>query len=182
MQMRDNSTIRRVSWIAILTGATLFGSLIFACATPFAALGALAALHLNRRDAFVLTGVNWAANQIVGYTCLNYPQSWDSFAWGAVIGIAALVATGAAVKAESMLRRTGWVQAALGTFVIAFAAYEGSLYAATAILPSGSGAFSAKVILYVLSVNGIAFVALLALQRAGLALGLAVPRHGAANA
>ncbi|HEY0283670.1 MAG TPA: hypothetical protein VGC27_13740 [Rhizomicrobium sp.] len=182
MHTPDSITIRRAGWIALLTGATVLGSFIFACATPFAALATLAAIHMNRRDAFMLMGVNWAANQIVGYTYLNYPQSWDSFAWGAAIGIAALAATGAAAGVESVLRRAGWVVAAIGAFAIAFAAYEGLLYAATAILPSGSGAFSARVVLYVLSVNGLAFIALLALQRAGLALGFAVPRRGAAAA
>lgn len=182
MQLSDSSATRRASWIAVLTGATILGSFIFACATPFAALSTLAALHLSRRDAFALVGVNWAANQIVGFTCLHYPQSGDSFAWGAVIGVAALAAAGAAVKVESVLRKTGWTQAALSTFIIAFAVYEGVLYAATAILPHGPEVFGAKVVLYVLSVNGIAFVALLVLQRAGLAMGIAIPRQSTANA
>jgi hypothetical protein len=53
----DRIDSRRVGWIRLLTIATVAGSFAFACATPFPALAALAALHMNRRDAFILTGV-----------------------------------------------------------------------------------------------------------------------------
>jgi hypothetical protein len=43
---------------------------------------------MRKREAFALTGANWFANQIIGYGCLHYPRTWDSFAWGAAIGIA----------------------------------------------------------------------------------------------
>jgi hypothetical protein len=62
---------RRVGWIALLTIAAVAGSFVFAYATPFPAIAALAALHVNRRDAFVLTGVMWIANQTVGYGFLQ---------------------------------------------------------------------------------------------------------------
>jgi hypothetical protein len=43
----------------------------FTCATPFAALSTAAVLNLNPRDAVVLTGAVWVANQFVGYTILR---------------------------------------------------------------------------------------------------------------
>ena len=80
----DSLGARRTGWIALLTVATIAGSLVFACATPFPALAALAALHMSRRDAFALTAVIWGANQIIGYGLLHYPQTWDSVAWGSL--------------------------------------------------------------------------------------------------
>jgi len=170
-----NELFRRAGWITLLTLATILGSFVFACATPFAALAALAALFLPRRDAFVLIGINWLANQMIGYGFLHYPQTWDSFAWGAAIGIAALVATEAGLGGESLGRRFGLASAAVMTFAISFAAYEFALFAATAVLPVGGG-FAPAVMLYVLEVNGVAFAGLLILQGLGRSLGLACSR------
>jgi hypothetical protein len=174
-----NQAARRASWIALLTGATIFGSFIFACATPFPALGALAALHMNRRDAFALTGINWAANQIIGYGFLHYPQSLESFAWGAWIGMAALAATAAAIATESFARRAGRLASAVPAFVIAVATYECVLYVATVFLPSEPGAFGFKIVLYIVEVNAFAFAGLIILQRIGRMTGIAAQReHG----
>jgi hypothetical protein len=82
----DRFGARRVGWIALLTIAAVAGSFIFACATPFPALATLAALHLHRRDAFILAGFVWIANQTIGCGFLHYPHTRDSFAWGIAIG------------------------------------------------------------------------------------------------
>jgi len=78
----------------VLTAAAILFSFAFACATPFPALTALAALHLRRSDALALTGIAWVANQAIGYGLLGYPQTWDSFAWGGVIGVSAFAGSG----------------------------------------------------------------------------------------
>jgi hypothetical protein len=82
---------RRWAWIALLGGASIGFSLIFACATPFVALVTLAALNMDRRDAFIVTGAVWLANQAVGYGVLDYPRTFDSYAWGGGIGVAVLL-------------------------------------------------------------------------------------------
>ena len=94
----DSLGARRIGWIALLTVATIAASLMFACATPFPALAVLAALHMNRRDAFALTAVIWGTNQIIGYGLLHYPQTWDSFAWGIAIGAGAMSGHGACFR------------------------------------------------------------------------------------
>jgi hypothetical protein len=177
----DNFAVRRAVWIAVLVAAAIGSSVVFACATPFAALAALAALHMNRRDAFIVSGVAWAANQIIGYGFLHYPHTLDSFGWGIAIGIAAIIATALAAVAGNALRPTGWALAVPASFAAAFAGYEISLFAATVVLPDSS-AFSLAVVLYILKVNVAAFVGLLVLQYAGARLGLALPRpsHGIA--
>jgi hypothetical protein len=166
--------VRRAGWIATLTVATIASTVIFACATPFAALAALAALYMNRRDAFIVTGLTWATNQVVGYGFLNYPHSWDSFAWGVAIGVGAILATSVA-QIGNGLRGFGWVLTALASFAVAFAGYEIVLYAATTVLPSDASAFSLPVVLYVLKINIVAFGGLLVLQHIGTRTGLALP-------
>jgi hypothetical protein len=173
----DGLGSRRAGWITLLTIATVAGSFVFACATPFPALAAVAALHMNRRDAFLLTGIIWFANQTVGYGFLHYPQTWDSFAWGGAIGAAAMIATGIAVGAERALRPSAWPLTMLVSFAAAFAGYEVALYAATAVLPSEPSVFGLAVMLYILEVNAIAFGGLLVLQYAGARIGLALPRQ-----
>src|SRR4051812_29768671 len=90
-----HSTARRTAWVVLLAGASVLTSFAFACATPFAALAALAALHLRRADAFGLVALAWLANQAIGYGFLHYPATWDSLAWGVMIGLATCTALAA---------------------------------------------------------------------------------------
>jgi hypothetical protein len=176
MPTPDNLAVRRAGWMVILTAATIASSLVFACATPFVALATLAALCMNRRDAFIVTGLTWVANQAVGYGFLHYPHTWDSFAWGIAIGVAAMIATALAVEVGSVLRRFGWLLTVLASFTAAFAGYEITLYTVTAVLPSDASAFSVAVVFYILKVNVVALGGLLALQYIGAWTGLAQPR------
>ena len=177
---KRNDIGKRGLWIVLLTGATIIGSFIFACATPFPALGALSALFMRRRDAFALTLINWSANQIIGYGFLHYPQNFDSFAWGGVIGASALLGTAAAIGVRNLSARAGWAISAVTCFIAAFVTYEVALFAATAFL-SDDGGFTAKVVVYVLEVNGLAFAGLLVLQGVGLSAGIAAsPRVSSA--
>jgi hypothetical protein len=95
------SEARRWLWILLLTGASVFVTLGMACATPFAALATLAALHMSRRDGLALIGLAWLADQAVGYGLLGYPRTADGVAWGVTLALAAvlaLVAAGAVVR------------------------------------------------------------------------------------
>ena len=167
-----NELGKRSFWIALLTGATIVGSFVFACATPFPALGALAALFVRKRDAFALTILNWLANQIVGYGFLHYPQDFNSYAWGLVIGVSALIGTAAAVGTRRLVAHVGWMVSAVACFIAAFAAYEMALYAATPFL-GDDGGFTVKIVAYVAEINGLAFAGLLVLQAIGLTTGTA---------
>lgn len=70
-----NTAIRRSLWIVLVIVSSIGFSFALACATPFAALGTLAALHMRRRDLLVMVGLAWLANQIIGYGFLAYPQT-----------------------------------------------------------------------------------------------------------
>lgn len=172
MTLNKNDIAQRALWAAILATATIGGSYVFACAMPFAALAALAAIYLPRRDGAILIVAAWAANQLIGYCVLDYPRNFDSFAWGGVMGIAALLTLGAGWAVERWV--TQREAALVSVFIICFAAYEVLLTAATLILPAGGG-FEVAVYEYVAVVNALAFIGLLALQGAGRLTGLASP-------
>lgn len=152
-------TTKRTLWIVLLTLSSVALSLIFACATPFAAFGTLAALNMRRSDAVILTLVVWLANQAVGYGLLHFPQTWDSFAWGAAIGIAALLATGAAIAVQRRVSSAAFVGLVLA-FVSAFTVYELTLYAASFVLPGSEAAFAWPVVADILKVNALTLLGL----------------------
>ena len=84
---------RCLVWLGLLISASVAFSLGLACATPFAAFAAAAALTLSRRDALVLVTSVWFANQVVGFTALHYPWTANTFAWGIALGVVAVLAT-----------------------------------------------------------------------------------------
>jgi hypothetical protein len=83
-------------WSAVLGLTAILGSYGFACVFPFAAIAALAAVTLPVRRAVILVLAVWGANQIVGFTLMQYPHDAQAYAWGAVILTAAMAALWAA--------------------------------------------------------------------------------------
>ena len=186
LQQPDTQLAKRFAWGGILTVLTVASTLAVACGTPFAALAALAALYLPRRDAFVLITVNWLANQAIGFGLLHYPLNWDCYRGGIDLGIAALLSTMAALLAQRALQNLATTVRAIGAFIVAFVAYEAALFL---LSPGGSSAdFAAPVVLYILYVNAVAFVGLLLFKAVAAALGFmpikydAAVRRGEANA
>jgi hypothetical protein len=159
-------------WIALVAGSSVLFSLALACATPFAALATIAGARMRARQALALIVVAWLANQAVGYLALGYPRTWDSFAWGAAIGIAAMLAV---LPAAVLIRRVAAPIAIVGGFVGAFVLYEAALFAATAFLPSGPGAFAPPVVWRILWINALALVLLFLLHRVVLGLRVLSP-------
>ncbi|HEX2115207.1 MAG TPA: hypothetical protein VHM01_12445, partial [Alphaproteobacteria bacterium] len=78
------------AWSTFLVVASTAGSVFFACATPFAALAAIAALTLPSRLALVTTMGVWLGNQAIGFLLLGYPVTANSLLWGLALGGAAL--------------------------------------------------------------------------------------------
>ena len=117
---------RRPIWIALLVAASVAFSLGFACATPLAAFAAIAALSMPRKDALLLIGLVWTANQAVGFSVLHYPWTADCFAWGVGLGIVALLATLGAKWTAERFNPLGRLASAMA-FLAAFAIYEGLL-------------------------------------------------------
>ena len=66
---------RHLFWLALLVGASIAFSLGLACAIPFAAFAAAAALTLSRRDALVLIVA------IMRYCAVVLRLRWPSSSW-----------------------------------------------------------------------------------------------------
>jgi len=175
--MAASDTSRRVAWIALLTAACALLTLQFACATPFAALGALAAVNMSRRDALFLAVSAWLANQAIGYGVLGYPNALATHAWGIAIGIAGVLAVAAALPVAARMRAIGGaIIATMAAFVAAGAVYQVALYPWSLILPGGGSAFSFGVVTYVLKWNVIALAVLLILHQLAVRIGLLTRR------
>ncbi len=163
-------------WIALVAGSSILFSLALACATPFAAIATVAGGMMARRDAVVLVGIAWLANQGIGYLVLDYPLTLDSFAWGGMIGVATLLAT---LMAGEIARRWPALMISLTVgYLAAFATYELIVFAATAFLPSVDGAFSLEIVARIFGINLLALAGLLVLYRAAVAIGLLARRPG----
>jgi hypothetical protein len=156
-------------WIALISGLTVLGSFAFACAAPLAAVAALAALKMERSDGVALVTLSWLANQIVGFALLSYPHTIDSYAWGAAIGLSAVLGFFAARAAT----QSSLPQPIAVAFVVSFAgiafSYEGD-------------AFSTAVVAEIFAVNFVAYVGFMLVHRAAIALSLLKPARPVALA
>jgi hypothetical protein len=164
--------LRRPSWIALLVAASMAFSLGFACATPFAAFAAAAALTMNRRSAMLLVALVWLGNQGIGFVVLHYPWTMDSLAWGVGLGIVALLsALGAEFGAKHFITLNRLVASTLA-FLSAFGVYEGLLFIASMIFQSGVADYAPAIVGRIFAINAVAFIGLLVGSRLGVSAGL----------
>jgi hypothetical protein len=166
-------------WIAVIAGLSVAGSLAFACVAPLAAIAALAALTMGRAEGGTLVVTAWLANQIVGFGVHGYPLDAGTFAWGAAIGAAALFGFLAAYQIRGL--RFWEPFRAISALVVAYAAYEVTLYAAAMVLGGSETAFTPAILGHVFAINAVAFAGFLILERAAVALALK-PMPGATAA
>jgi len=164
---------RQALWLALLVAASVAFSLAFACAVPFAAFGAAAALTLSRREALCLMIAVWLANQLVGFGLLGYPWTPSSIAWGAVLGVVAVLSAEAARAASERLGGRGIMVLAPAAFLAAFAAYEGGLFVVAAAILGGTEDFAPAIVARIFEINVVAWAGLLLLARLAAAAGLA---------
>jgi hypothetical protein len=162
----EDQSVQRMIWAAALTVVTLITTVELACATPFPALAATAALFFPRKDAFMLIGANFLLNQAVGFGLMHWPMT----AW--IGGLHLATACAACLIAASLAHRVLHNHAtgsAIGTFLASFFAFEASLF----LTLSGShGMADLQVYLYIFYINGLSFAALLAMQGLATAVGL----------
>ena len=166
-------------WIALVAGLTVLGSFAYACAAPFAAVAALAALTLNRTDGLILVAATWVINQVVGFVLLSYPHTVDTYAWGVAIGAATLLGY---VAARAVLRADRPWLAAAATFAAAFVFYQVGLYVGGVAMGYTGDAFSTPIVQEVAVINAVTFVGFLAVHRAAVALSLVKPLAASAPA
>jgi len=165
---------RYVLWLALLVASSVAFTFGLACAVPFAAYGAVAALTMRRRDALLLVTTVWLANQLIGFTILDYPWTANTVAWGFALGMVALLATLASQWSIQLLNGPNRLAVLLAAFVTAFVAYEGGLLIVAATMLGGTEDFTSAIVTRILEINAAAYVGLLVLDQLAFAGGLAV--------
>ena len=163
---------RRLVWLGLLISASVAFSLGLACATPFAAFAAAAALTLPQRDALVLVTSVWFANQLVGFTVLHYPWTANTFAWGVTLGAVAVLATMASQWAVKRSADAARVFSFALTFLLPFVVYEAALFALSVGLLGGAEVFTGAIQGRIFVINVAGFIGLLALNRLAATVGL----------
>jgi hypothetical protein len=148
--------------LVLLVAACISASLVFACATPFAAFAVIAAALLPLRQALVTIGVVWLVNQTIGFGVLGYPRTLDAALWGLVIGVAAVVATVVAEVAFNHLARLGRFAIYPIALVATFAVYEILLLAAVPVLGGGYDSFAPAIVGQIAFTNAVWLVGLVA--------------------
>lgn len=170
---RDGSLL----WIVLLSAASVLGSWALACATPFAALAALAATRMGRRDGLILMGVAWFASQAVGFGIHHYSHSPKTLMWGGAIGTAAIVSVLAARWAEGRAGGGSAVRLFVA-YLGAVVGYKGMLVLWSLALGGLSIALSPVYFAQGFVRDGAILIALLALYRGLVAIGVPAAGRG----
>lgn len=111
-------------WILLFTIASTITTLVFACATPFPALAALAAVHLDRRDGVLLMLAAWAVSQAIGFCAMGYPWDAATALTGVAIGTAAVAGTLVASMVDTLLPTRSTLARLAVAYVAAFATFK----------------------------------------------------------
>jgi hypothetical protein len=158
---------RRPFWLVLMIVSSIVFTFAFACAAPFAAFAAATALTLQRRDAVILMLGVWMVNQLTGFLFMNYPWDANTFAWGAALGMTALVSMFAARTAASRLSHLPPLICCTLAFLVDFMAYEVCCYVSALVL-GGVEDFTFTIQSRIVAINACALVGLFALNRVGL--------------
>jgi pimeloyl-ACP methyl ester carboxylesterase len=163
---------RHQLWLTLLIAGSVAFTTAFACAAPFAAFSAAAALTLSRRDALLLTIGVWLANQLTGFLVLAYPWTLSSLAWAPLMGAAPILGTLAALGTVPRLAGARPVTQALAALMVAFAVFEVVTYAVSLAWLGGTQTYAPSIITRVFVTNVGALVGLCGLYWLGTAVGL----------
>jgi hypothetical protein len=159
-------------WIVLLTVASTVTTLVFACATPFPALAALAALHMRQRDGLILMLLSWFVSQAVGFGVLGYPHEIQTLLYAVDLLTAAL---GSALAAYAALRRMGSAPLSvrlIAGYVTAFVAFKLVALVWAFFLGGVEAAYSVEVLVRQFARNGAILLGMLALYHLLVRIGL----------
>lgn len=163
-------------WAATMAAASVLGSWIFACITPFSAIGVLLAATLPARKAVAWMSGVWLSNQLVGYLILDYPRTTNSFLHGGSLLFASMASLFVAMEILKWRKSDNLVSLALA-FGAAFVAYESLLYV-TALLLGGTDTFAPEIVWLLAKNDFFWFAGLLAVR---VALSRVLPQFYAPN-
>lgn len=169
-------------WILLLTFASTATTLVFACATPFPALAALAAVHMRRSDGIWLMLAAWLASQAVGFCLLDYPRDAGTFGWAAGLATAAVASVLGAYAALRLIPgRSTLVQLGVA-YLAGFVAFKLVVLGWAVPLGGIASTIDPAILMRQLVRNGAILIGLYALYRLLTAIGVPRPAPRAATA
>jgi hypothetical protein len=174
----DASTL----WIILLTAASAVTTFAFSCATPFAALAALAAVHMKRQDGITLMLLSWAVSQGVGFVLLDYPHDAKTFAWGAGLATAAVGAVAVAYMPLPRFRQASAIARLILAYVAAFVAFKFVILLWALVLGGVDTTLDPLIVSRQFFQNAVILAGLFILYRALVALGVPPARNEVAPA
>lgn len=158
-------------WITLLTVASTVTTVVLACATPFPALAALAAVHMRPRDGIMLMLAAWAASQLVGFCILDYPRDANTIGWSIALATAAI---GSVWVAYRLLDKTNAMAKPLqliASYCAAFVAFKLVVLLWSFGLGGVATALDPIILVRQFARNGAILIGLLALYHALVAIG-----------
>lgn len=168
---RSETTSRaRLIWMVILTIAAISASLALSCVTPFAALAVALGGTVGLRASLRIIAIVWFANQFVGFVFFHFPLTANTFLWGFVIGIAALLTT---IVAAIMIKYLSSSIAALRLSVAllaSFVVYEMTLLIAAVFL-GGFETFRPSIVAELARINALSLIGMIVLNELAAVLG-----------
>ena len=138
--------LSRNLWLGAMAVAGIATTLIFKCATPYPALAALAALHVDRRGGAALMLVSWLAAQITGFALLHYPVTAENIGWAVALGAGSIGALFAARWSDASLAGGAYLARLAIAYVAATVAFKLAVLVGAFALGSGWAAFAPDVL------------------------------------
>lgn len=168
-------------WIALLTAASTVTTLIFACATPFPSLAAIAAVYLSRRDGLLLMLAAWGVSQGIGFGLLGYPHDAGTILTALALGLAAIASLFAARMAIGGRAIGGAAAMALPiAFIAGFIVFKATILFCSPVIGHADVALSMPIMLRQFVRYAAILAVLTALYHGLTAIGVPAPRRRAA--
>ena len=169
-ELSETTGRARLTWTTILTIAAISASLPLSCVTPFAALAVALAGTVGLRQSLRAAAIVWLANQFVGFVFFHFPLTANTFLWGIVIGIAALLtAIAAAIVTKYASSSTTVVRLSVA-LLASFAVYEMGLLMA-AVLLGGFETFRPSIVAQLAWINAASLLGMIVLNEMAAAIG-----------
>ncbi len=150
-------------WLVMLALASVGGSLIISCVTPFVALAAALAGTVRLSLALRAMTIIWLTNQLIGFVFFHFPRTTNTFLWGFATGGAALLSTMIAASAIKRARAVSIFGRLALALALGFATYE-AVHFAAALFLGGRETFSLAIIAQLGLVNVAWLLGLIALN------------------
>lgn len=138
--------LARHLWIGLMTLASTVTTLVLACATPFPALAALAALYARRTEGVILMIAAWAASQVIGFFMLDYRGDAGNLGWSVCLAGAAISGLFAARLVLRRLENAADLLRFAGAYVAAYIGFKAIVLMGAIILNDGWAAFTPDVL------------------------------------